>query len=136
MSGIISPTVSPTQQSSSKRSSPNAISITGNIKDAIKSIVPGTVISPLTQKSSFGYNVWIKGDNELIYVYTNLFMESKLKVGNKVNQGDVVGYIGNSMGSNASVIYRNKSPYGNSSIIIYKQTKDRLQEIVPRKVEF
>jgi murein DD-endopeptidase MepM/ murein hydrolase activator NlpD len=133
MSGIVSPTKKQ-QKPSTDVTNINGISISGNLKTAIKSIVAGTVIHPLFIKANSGYTLWIKGNNDLIYVYSNLWNKSRLNPGDKVNQGDTIGHVGNSTGSTNSIIYRNKTATGNSILKIYRQTKSRLEEIIPRKV--
>jgi murein DD-endopeptidase MepM/ murein hydrolase activator NlpD len=135
MAGTISPTAK-FKKTSEDTKRQKGIIISGNVGDQIRSIVSGHAIDQLAVDEKLGHTVWIKGANELIYVYCNLQVKSWLQPGDKVSQGDPVGLIGNSRGSTNSRIYRDRKTAGNSLLKIYKQGKLRLEEIIPRKVGF
>ena len=73
----------------------------------IYAIADGEVISN-TSNNATGYMVWIQtddGNNRWLHRYIHMQKKSSLKVGAKVKQGDLVGYMGNTGDSNGEHLH-------------------------------
>jgi len=72
----------------------NAFDVAGSYGEKIYAVESGTVVQKNYDKGGFGYYVVIEHDNGLRSLYGHMKSESIVNVGDKVAQGQEIGYMG------------------------------------------